>query len=154
MRNSFGFAIVLVVLFSAVLAATSCGPTPTLPPAATDTVVAVATEVPEPTATSEAAATPALAEEETPTPEPEVVPEEALYLPEIPRISCEELKQLMDSGADLVVVDTRMDISFMSGHLPRAINIPGSAIPPLTEEIIEARYMQLPKDKLIVLYCD
>ena len=168
MRNSFRRATFLVVLLSAVLAATSCGPQPTAQPAPTPTVVAaataaaptstvaeVATLVPEPPATPEAEATPAAVQEETSTPAAEVAPEEALYLPELPRISCEELKQLMDGKADLVMVDTRMDFSFNEGHLPRAINIPASPFPPaITEEMIEEEYMKLPRDKLIVLYCD
>jgi hypothetical protein len=154
MRNSFGLAIVSVVLFSAVLAATSCGPTPTPPPAPTPTIVVVTTPLPDPTATPEPVASPALVEEEEPTPTPEPAPEEVLYLPELPRVTCEELKQAMDDGLDLVLVDTRMDLSFNDGHIPGALNIPDTPLPPLTEAMVMAKLMALPMDKLIFLYCD
>jgi hypothetical protein len=148
MKNSARFAVVVLVLVQAVLMAVSCGPAatavPTPPPMASLS----------PTATSAAVATPTSVEEEMPSPTPEEVIAEELLLPEIPRITCEELKQLMDEGADLVLVDTRFDFSFKAGHLPGAINIPGSALPPVTEEELEAQREQLPWDKLIVLYCD
>lgn len=138
--------VVCISLVLVVLLATSCAPavtpTPTLPPAATPT--------PSPTAPPAAVATPTPLEEEIPTSTPEVAPEEALYLPEVPRITCEELKALMDEGTDLVLVDTRIDFSFESEHIQGAINIPDT----LTEEMIEAKLLELPKDKLIVLYCD
>jgi len=80
--------------------------------------------------------------------------EEKLAHPEVPRITCEELKQLMDKGVDLALVDTRFETSFKRGHIKRAINIPDTPLPPFTEEIIEMKLMMLPRDKLIVLYCD
>lgn len=91
---------------------------------------------------------------ETPTPEPEAGIEEDLHLPEVPRITCEEVKRLMDEGADLVVVDARISFSYEESHLPGAISIPGTVLSPAEEEERDARLMQLPKDKLIVLYSD
>ena len=115
----------------------------------------------EPAASPVAVATPTPVEEEIPTPRgpvrtptPEVVPEEALYLPEVPRITCEELKQLIDEGVDLLLVDTRFEDSFERGHISGAINIPYTPLPPLTEEMVTERLLMLPRDKLIVLYCD
>jgi hypothetical protein len=87
-------------------------------------------------------------------PPPEILAKERFYLPEIPRITSEELKQLMDNGADVVLVDTRLEISFKAGHLKGAINIPATPLPPRTEEMIKKELLMLPRDKLIVLYCD
>lgn len=93
-------------------------------------------------------------EEEVVTPIPEVLAEEGFALPEIPRITCEELKQVMDNGVDFVLVDTRLEFSFKEGRLKGAINISDTPLPPLTEEMITAKLLMLPRDKLIVLYCD
>ena len=81
-------------------------------------------------------------------------PVEKLAYPEVPRITCEELKQLMDKGVDLVLVDTRLESNFKRGHLKGAINIPDIPPPPVTEEMIKEKLMMLPRDKLIVFYCD
>jgi len=63
----------------------------------------------------------------------------------VPRISLEELKQRLDAGADLVVVDVRSKEEFDQGHIPGAVSIPYAEI--------EARYRELPGDKEIVTYC-
>jgi predicted sulfurtransferase len=81
-------------------------------------------------------------------------PEEKLAYPEVPRITCEELKQLMDKEVALVLVDTRLESSFKRGYLKGAINVPDTSLSPITEEIIKGKLMMLPRDKLIVLYCD
>ncbi len=81
-------------------------------------------------------------------------------LPEIPRITCELLKQMMDRGDVLVLVDARAQWGFKGGYLPGAINIPNELVPPaLPEEMEEApielmKLMMLPKDKLVIFYCD
>ncbi|MBC7223632.1 MAG: rhodanese-like domain-containing protein [Anaerolineae bacterium] len=64
---------------------------------------------------------------------------------EIQRISPEELKALIKSGADIVVVDNQPEGAYKMGHIPGAINFPWAMeIPQPTN---------LPKDKLLVLYC-
>ena len=76
-------------------------------------------------------------------------------LPEIPRITCEELKQMMDRGDDFVLVDTRsVEWGYNLGHLPGAISIPNQPEPPYTEEWITMKLEGLPTDKLIIFYCD
>ncbi len=87
-------------------------------------------------------------------PSPEVLAKEGFAFPEIPRITCEELKQLIDKEDDFVLVDTRAEISFKGEHLKGAINIPGTPVPPLTEQMIKTKLSMLPGDKLIVFYCD
>ena len=62
------------------------------------------------------------------------------------RISIEELKNLLDSQADIVVVDTRSRESYDAGHISGAISME------YPDEIV-ARHSELPKDKLIILYC-
>jgi len=64
---------------------------------------------------------------------------------DVPRISLEELKEKLDAGADLVVVDVRSKEEFDQGHIPGAVSIPYSEI--------EARYRELPRDKEIITYC-
>jgi 3-mercaptopyruvate sulfurtransferase SseA len=64
----------------------------------------------------------------------------------LPRITAEELKKLMDEGADLVVVDTLYPYWYKKGHIKGAINFPWA------ETIKEPTV--LPRTKLVVLYCD
>lgn len=82
-----------------------------------------------------------------------IVTEDGVVLahPEVLRITAEELKQLLDEDADIVIVDTRDSISYNYGHIPGAINIyydPNGD--PMTREMT---LVALPMDKLIVLYC-
>ena len=71
--------------------------------------------------------------------------------PEVPRITAEELKQLIDQHADIVIVDTRDAVSYEYGHIPGAINIYyDPTADPTTRELI---LVALPGDKLIALYC-
>ncbi len=79
-------------------------------------------------------------------------PEEDVVLPNIPRITAEELKQMIDKGGDLVTVDTRDSGSYDAGHIKGAINIyydPTSD--PMARQMM---LIALPMDKLIVTYCD
>ena len=71
---------------------------------------------------------------------------------EVPQITCEELKHLMDEGADLVIVDTRWEGSYKMEHIKGAINIPDTPIPPVTQQIIDIKLMALPWDKTIIFY--
>ncbi|HEY5567895.1 MAG TPA: rhodanese-like domain-containing protein [Gammaproteobacteria bacterium] len=71
--------------------------------------------------------------------------------PEVPRITAEELRQLIDEKADVVIVDTRDALSYEYGHIPGAINIYyDPTADPTTRELI---LVALPGDKLIALYC-
>lgn len=64
----------------------------------------------------------------------------------VPRITVEELKKLMDDGADIVVVDTLYPYWYKRGHIKGAINFPWA------ETIKEPTI--LPRNKLLALYCD
>ena len=61
---------------------------------------------------------------------------------------------MLDRGDSMVLVDTRSPASFKLQRLPGAINIPNSPESPVTETWITSTLLGLPRDKLIVFYCD
>ena len=67
---------------------------------------------------------------------------------QLPRITIEELKNLIDSGADIVVIDTQVKLLYDHGHIKGAISLP------VVKEIELEDVAHLPQDKLVVLYCD
>jgi rhodanese-related sulfurtransferase len=71
---------------------------------------------------------------------------------EVPRINCEELKQLIDQGEKVVIIDTREYGSYHAEHIEGAVNIYYNPLgyPPDREMTLAA----LPADKLLVFYCD
>ena len=77
---------------------------------------------------------------------------EDVVLPDLPRISVEELKQMVDKNADIVIVDTRDGGSYAAGHIKGAINIQYDVTSdPMNRQMM---LIALPMDKLIVTYCD
>jgi hypothetical protein len=82
-------------------------------------------------------------------PSPQELAAQNFVLPELPRITCEQLKQMIDNGEPLVVVDTRLEFFFNMGHLPQSIDIPFQQ-----EDEQTASFLALPKDKPIIFYCD
>jgi hypothetical protein len=77
-------------------------------------------------------------------PSPQTLAEQGFVYPNLPRITCEELKQKMDEGDPLVLVDANDTDTFDYGHLPGAINMPSYN---------HSQLQALPKDRLIVFYC-
>jgi rhodanese-related sulfurtransferase len=71
--------------------------------------------------------------------------------PEVPRIPAEELRELLGKKADIVLVDTNPPSSYEIWHIPSAVNIPYASIDGTAKR--DAMLAQLPKDKMIVLYC-
>jgi rhodanese-related sulfurtransferase len=67
---------------------------------------------------------------------------------EIPRIPIGQLKELMDRGADIVILDAQQKSTYDQGHIKGALSLPWAS------ELKEADVEQLPKNKLIVTYCD
>jgi hypothetical protein len=63
----------------------------------------------------------------------------------IPRISLDDLKQKMDSGSDIVIVDTRHKEEYDVDHITGAISAP-------LDDIIAGQW-QPPAVKEIILYC-
>jgi rhodanese-related sulfurtransferase len=73
-------------------------------------------------------------------------------LPAIPRITAENLKQKMDEGESLVVVNVESPILFSIARIPGALNRSSDDWKnPVASEL--ANLLTLPKDRLIVLYC-
>jgi rhodanese-related sulfurtransferase len=50
------------------------------------------------------------------------------YLPEVPRISAEEVKTKLDGGINLVIIDSRSKSSYDQSHIKGAISIPMSTM--------------------------
>ena len=152
MKNVIKYAVVLLVLASVAGAAMSCAPAAT--PAATPTTAPLPTTE---TTTPPTTTIPPTTDTTTPStpPSAEELAEQGFALPEIPRVTCEEIKQMMDEGGDFVLVDTRsVEWGYNMGHLPGAISIPNQPEPPYTEEWITMQLEGLPTDKQIILYCD
>jgi phage shock protein E len=62
------------------------------------------------------------------------------------KLSSTELKELIDKkDAGFLLIDVRSESEYDSGYIPTAINIPYTKIQERSEEI--------PKDKLIIVYC-
>ena len=77
--------------------------------------------------------------------------EDEMAHPEIPRITAEVLKQLIDEGGEYVLVDSRDSMSYDQGHIEGAINIYYN---PTGDPVsLEMMLMGLPMDKLIIVYC-
>ena len=88
----------------------------------------------------------------TAIPEPpsaEELAQQGFLMPELPRMTCERLKQMIDDGEPLVVVDTRIEFFFNMGHIPQSVNIIYWA-----EEEEPQGFFTLPKDRPIIFYCD
>lgn len=63
------------------------------------------------------------------------------------RISPEELKERLDRGEEIVIVDLRhpLDVEAEPHHIPGALHLP--------PDDLEARQREIPRDRDIVLYC-
>ncbi len=67
---------------------------------------------------------------------------------DVPRVTIQELKKMMDDKAPVVVLDAQPKRAYDKGHIKGAISFPWA--PKLSDEQIAA----LPKGKPIVVYCD
>lgn len=141
--------VATILLVSAALLATSCAPAATPAP----TPQSAATGAPSSPAPPAAVATPTPAEEDVATPTAEAAPEVSDYLPEIPRMSLEELKQLLDSGARITILDNRPQESYQMGHIKGAISLPWKPLLTLADlEMAGIEYF--PSDVTVITYCD
>jgi rhodanese-related sulfurtransferase len=80
--------------------------------------------------------------------------EDGFVLPEIPRITCEGLKQRLDKGESPVLVDTRSSENYKLDHLPGAINIPFASGVPSIPVSLTSLLSNTPENKLVIFYCD
>ncbi len=69
----------------------------------------------------------------------------SVWAEEIPRITPEELKMMIENKANIVVVDNQPEAVYKEQHIKGAINFPWKM------EIESSG--NLPKDKLLILYC-
>ena len=67
---------------------------------------------------------------------------------EAPRITIQELKSLIDKGADVLVADAQPKAVYEKGHIKGAVSFPWKA------KIRAEDAARLPHGKLIVTYCD
>lgn len=67
---------------------------------------------------------------------------------EIPRISVAELKKMIDTNAPVYVIDAQSKETYDKGHIKGAHSLPWKS------EITPGDVENLPKDVLIVTYCD
>ncbi len=83
---------------------------------------------------------------------PSAAAKDEVVLPNIPRITVEELKQMIEKQASVVTVDVRDSGSYDAGHIKGAVNIYyDPTADPMDRQMM---LMALPMDKLIVTYCD
>lgn len=68
--------------------------------------------------------------------------------PQIPRISLDDLKKLIDDKTDVIILDARPKDAYDNGHIKGALSFPWKA------EVTGADVDNLAKNKLIVTYCD
>jgi rhodanese-related sulfurtransferase len=67
---------------------------------------------------------------------------------DVPRISIQELKKMMDSGTPVTIIDAQPKDVYKEGHIKGAISLPWKSQIPLED------VWNLPKDKPVVTYCD
>ena len=118
-------------------------PIPTDTPEPTDTPRPLRpTNTPKPTSTS----IPTEPTEPTAAIEPTETPPVSPTEEEPPRISLEDFKALYDDPARRpLVIDVRSPATYEEGHIEGAISFP--------EADVDARVGELPRDRLIVAYC-
>lgn len=67
---------------------------------------------------------------------------------DIPRISVQELKKMMDDGTPVIIIDVQPKEVFEMGHIKGAISLPWKS------QIALEDVWSLPADQTIVTYCD
>lgn len=67
---------------------------------------------------------------------------------DVPRISIQELKKMMDAGKPVMVIDVQPKDVYKAGHIKGAISIPWKS------QIALEDVFNLPTEKPVVTYCD
>ena len=68
--------------------------------------------------------------------------------PEIPRISIDQLKSLIDAKAEVIILDAQLKDIYDKGHIRGALSFPWKS------DVSDADVEKFDKDKLMVIYCD
>ena len=67
---------------------------------------------------------------------------------DMPRISIQELKAMMDKGTPVTIIDVQPKSIYEEGHIKGAISLPAS------KRIALEDVWSIPSDQLVVTYCD
>jgi len=70
----------------------------------------------------------------------------------IPRITCEDLKAMLEKGEKVIIIDTRASIFYKADHIKSAINIFYNPSGDPFER--QMTFMSLPADIPLVVYCE
>ncbi len=117
-------------------------------------VSACARQAPASTSSSPTISPAPLAQTSVAPPSPEELAKGKYTLPDMPRITAETLKVMMDRGDAITLIDARSNVMYALGHLPGSLNIPVTSVASLVEQSVTDSLLQLPKDRLLVFYCD
>jgi rhodanese-related sulfurtransferase len=77
---------------------------------------------------------------------------EAEPLPDVLRVTAEEVQRLAKDGASVVMVDTDDPVAYESEHIKGAVNIPYDPTREAHEQ--DQTLSALPGDRLVVFYCN
>lgn len=67
---------------------------------------------------------------------------------DVARITIDELKNMVDKGADIVILDVQPKTIYDKGHIKGAISFPWK------RKLTQEQVIRLPKGKTIITYCD
>ena len=65
-------------------------------------------------------------------------------------VSYKQMKKILNSDMDFVIIDARREDDFAEGHIGNAVNI----CPLDDEEVIVSKIFSLPENKTYIVYCD
>ncbi len=86
-------------------------------------------------------------------PTPALLAKENYINPDIPRITCEEFKVMYDNNTPYSLVDTRLKSDYDDTHIRSARSVANGDVNVVSEACLNG-LKQLPKDKMLILYCD
>ena len=134
MSKTIAITIMACCLVAVCIAGHACQPTVPAPNTPMPEPAPDSTRLPEPGPTA------------TPTPNPAATPSPAPAPKPVTTVSVEELKQKLERGDSLVLVDVRPKTSFDRAHIEGAISIP-------LQEMTE-RYGEIPQDPEVIVYAE
>ncbi len=67
---------------------------------------------------------------------------------DVPRITIQELKEMMDKGTEVMIIDTQPPALYAMGHIKGAVSLPWKS------QIALEDVWSLPSDVPFVIYCD
>lgn len=62
-------------------------------------------------------------------------------------VTVEQVKEIIETGQDVVLLDVRERWEYETGHIPGAINLPWNS------QVLQAEYASLPKDRPVIVVC-